>query len=243
MTPLRIAMWSGPRNLSTALMRSFENRKDTTVIDEPFYAHFLKKTGLEHPGKEEVLKSQSTNWDEIVNLCTGAIPENKPIWYQKHMAQHNIKGYDINWIKNLKNCVLIRDPKYVIASYNKEFPIEDIRMLGYVQQEEIIQLLEKENNQSPPIIDATDILRYPKKILKKLCIRLGIQFSTRMLNWPMGKRNTDGVWANYWYKRVEKSTGFITYKKREIKLIDNLIPLYEECMVSYSKMYKNRIRP
>ena len=98
-----IAMWSGPRNLSTALMRSFENRLDTTVIDEPFYAHFLKKTGVEHPGKQEVLRSQSTKWEEVVTLCTGKIPNNKSIWYQKHMAQHNLEGYDIRWIKKIKN--------------------------------------------------------------------------------------------------------------------------------------------
>ena len=237
-----IAMWSGPRNLSTALMRSFENRLDTTVIDEPCYAHFLQKTGVEHPGKQEVLRSQSTKWEEVVTLCTGKIPNNKSIWYQKHMAQHNLEGYDIRWIKKIKNCLLIRNPKYVIASYNREYPIRDVSLLGYLQQENIIALLQRENNETPPIIDATDLLRSPKKILEKLCSRLGIEFSDRMLSWPAGKRDTDGVWGSHWYKGVEKSVGFLSYKKKDIKLSKELVPIYENCMISYEKMYENRIR-
>jgi len=237
-----IAMWSGPRNLSTAMMRSFENRKDTAVLDEPFYAHYLDKTGLEHPGRDEVLKSQSTNWDDVTRLCTGLVPQNKRIWYQKHMAQHNLKGYDIRWIKNVKNCLLIRDPKYVIASYDKEFPLKDERMLGYEQQIEIIQFLEKEHGMTPPIIDSNDILKEPENMLRKLCRVLGINFSKRMLKWPKGKRESDGIWAPYWYNRVEKSTSFIPYKKKQIKLRDDLLPIYNRCMVFYSKMYKKRLK-
>ena len=118
-------MWSGPRNLSTAMMRSFENRSDTVVLDEPFYAHFLDKTNLNHPGRDEVLLSQDCNWNNVVKMITGPIPQNKPIWYQKHMAQHNLDGCDISWIKNLKNCILIRHPKYVIPSYNREYSISN----------------------------------------------------------------------------------------------------------------------
>ena len=238
-----IFMWSGPRNLSTALMRSFENRNDTTVLDEPFYAHFLKKTGINHPGKEKILKSQKTNWSDIAEFCMGKLPGNEPIWYQKHMAQHNLNGFDISWIKNLKNCLLIRDPKYVIASYNKEFPIENARLLGYSQQKEIVEFLEKETSQIPPIIDATDLLSNPKEVLKKLCKALGIRFTPRMLHWPLGRRETDGVWAHYWYKSVERSTGFRPYNKKEIKLSKKLVPLYDKCMVSYSMLYEKRIRP
>ncbi len=116
MNEVRIAMWSGPRNLSTAMMRSFENRHDTAVLDEPFYAHYLFKTGLDHPGRAAVLASQSTEWDEVAQMCTGQIPGEKPVWYQKHMAQHNLEGCDLSWIKDVKNCLLIRNPKYVIAS-------------------------------------------------------------------------------------------------------------------------------
>ena len=116
-----IAMWSGPRNLSTAMMRSFENREDTVVLDEPFYAHYLKKTDIQHPGREAVLRLQSANWHEVVELCLGPTPNDSSIWYQKHMAQHNLSGCDITWISGVKNCVLIRDPKYVIPSYGQQF--------------------------------------------------------------------------------------------------------------------------
>ena len=236
-----IAMWSGPRNLSTAMMRSFENRTDTVVIDEPFYGCFLENSKLDHPGKKEVLLSQDCNWDNVVNMITGSIPNNKPIWYQKHMAQHNIAGCDLNWIKNFNNCFLIRNPKYVIPSYSKEFIITDERLLGYVQQHELIKIIEANTGSTPPIFDADDILKNPKSILKKMCQSLGINFSNRMLSWPKGKRKSDGVWAKYWYKNVETSTGFRPYKKKKIILEKKLMPLYEKCMIYYSDMYARRI--
>ena len=182
-----IAMWSGPRNLSTAMMRSFENRSDTVVLDEPFYAHFLDKTNLNHPGRDEVLLSQDCNWNNVVKMITGPIPQNKPIWYQKHMAQHNLDGCDISWIKNLNNCILIRHPKYVIPSYNREYSISNEQLLGYPQQLDLIRVLEEELGVPPPIFDATDILKNPEKGIKKICMSLGIPFSKKMLKWPKGK--------------------------------------------------------
>ena len=200
-----IAMWSGPRSLSTAMMRAFENREDTEVLDEPFYAHYLEKTDIQHPGREIILESQSTNWDEIVKLCSSPIPRGRSVWYQKHMAQHNLYGYNINWISDLKNCVLIRDPKYVIASYGKQFSVNNERLLGYIQQIEIIKYIEKEHGKTPPIIDATDILKDPEKYLKRLCDEIEIEFSSRMLSWPKGRRDTDGVWAPYWLSLIHIS--------------------------------------
>ena len=236
-------MWSGPRNLSTALMRSFENRSDTAVIDEPFYAHYLLNTGLKHPGHNEIINSQSNDWNEIVKLCIGPIPSGKSIWYQKHMAQHNLSGYDISWITRIKNCILIRNPKYVISSYSKQYPVEyNERLLGYVQQIEIIEYLSEVNKEIPLIIDASDILKKPKQTLKKLCKTIGIDFSKDMLSWPRGSRKTDGVWGSYWYSRVNKSTGFEVLKNKEIKFDRNLIPLYKKCMKHYTFMYKNRLK-
>ena len=164
-----IAMWSGPRNLSTAMMRSFENRKDTVVFDEPFYAHYLSVTKLNHPGRDQILDFQSTNWNEVVEKCTNTSFYEKNLCYQKHMAQHNLQGFDISWIKDVQNCILIRDPKYVIASYEKKIPVKDERHLGYIQQAEIIEFLEKERGITPPIIDADDILKNPESMMKKLC--------------------------------------------------------------------------
>ena len=243
MTKTIIAMWSGPRNLSTAMMRAFENRNDTEVLDEPFYAHYLSATGLDHPGKDMIIDSQSTDWNEVVDMCTNSDLQERPIWYQKHMAQHNLEGFDISWVKDVTNCLLIRDPKYVIASYGKKFPIEDERLLGYIQQTEIIEFLEKENGMVPPIIDADDILRDPEIMLKKLCQKIGIDFSLTMLSWPKGPRESDGIWAPYWYEGVQDSTGFQPYAYREIILDDDLIEIYDNCMNYYDAIHQKRIRP
>ena len=234
-------MWSGPRNLSTALMRSFENRTDTAVIDEPFYAHFLKQTNLNHPGRNEIISTLDSNWDNIVLKITGPIPQNKSIWYQKHMAQHNLEGCDINWIKNFHNCILIRDPKYVIPSYNKEYSLSDENLLGYSQQLDLIRILEDEEGITPPIFDATDILEKPEQALKKICISVGIRFSQKMLKWPKGKRKSDGIWAKYWYWNVENSSGFQPFQKKNIIIDKKLTPLYDKCLASYYSMYEKRI--
>tara|TARA_B100001996_G_C18584755_1_gene563734 strand:+ start:110 stop:841 length:732 start_codon:yes stop_codon:yes gene_type:complete len=241
MNKVYIAMWSGPRNLSTALMRSFENRTDTTVIDEPFYAHFLKQTNLNHPGRDEIISTQDSNWKSIVKRITGPIPQNKSIWYQKHMAQHNLEGCDINWIKNFHNCILIRDPKYVIPSYNKEHSLSDEKLLGYSQQLDLIQMLEDEEGVTPPIFDATDILKNPEQALKTICLFAGISFSDKMLKWPRGKRKSDGIWAKYWYGNVENSSGFKPFQKKNIIIDKELIPLYDKCLEGYNSMYEKRI--
>ena len=233
-------MWSGPRNLSTALMRSFENRTDTVVIDEPFYAHFLKQTNLNHPGKNEIISTLDSNWDNIVLKITGPIPQNKSIWYQKHMAQHNLEGCDLNWIKNFHNCILIRDPKYVISSYNKEYSLSDEKLLGYCQQLNLIRILEDEEGITPPIFDATDILEKPEQALKKICISVGIRFSQKMLKWPKGKRKSDGIWAKYWYQNVENSSGFQPFQKKNIVIDKKLIPLYDKCLADYNSLYEKR---
>ena len=239
-----IAMWSGPRNLSTAMMRSFENRDDTVVIDEPFYAHYLHKTGIDHPGKDLVIKSQSTDWDEVIDICLCANKSvNMPIFYQKHMAQHNLEGSDISWIKDVKNCLLIRDPKYVIASYNKQFALNDEKLLGYLQQKKIMDYLNEINGEAPIIVDASDIVKNPKNMLKKLCFNLGIDFSKKMLDWPKGGRSSDGVWAPYWYKQVEETTTFIPFKKKDIQLKDNLLSIYNNCLDVYLEMYDKRLEP
>lgn len=238
---IRIAMWSGPRNISTAMMRSFENRPDTTVIDEPFYGHYLDKTGLNHPGREDVIASQSTDWDEIAEFLSGPIPGGKPIWYQKHMAQHNLEECDLAWTINVTNCFLIRDPKAVIASYGKRFPIENERLLGYVQQVELLAMIENNTSKTPLILDAKDILENPERMLKGFCDRIGIKFFDNMLSWSAGKRKTDGVWAPYWYNQVEESTGFKPYSEKEIKLEDGILPVYEKCLKHYQVLYGRRV--
>ena len=184
---IRIAMWSGPRNISTAMMRSFENREDTFVIDEPFYAFYLSHSGFNHPGKAEVLKSQSTNWDEVVKLITGDIPDNKFIWFQKHMVHHIANEKDIGWVKCFHNCFLIRHPKEVIISYAKQAPINEITDLGFVQQVNLFKKIKTFTGKAPFVFDAKDILINPEKYLKKMCEYFNINFSSKMLKWPKVK--------------------------------------------------------
>ena len=234
-------MWSGPRNISTALMRSFENRQDTTVVDEPFYAYFLKETNLNHPGREEIISKGEHDWRKIVEKITGPIPQKKNIWYQKHMAQHNLDGNDISWIRKFKNCILIRHPKYVIPSYNKEYSLPNKKLLGYSQQLNIIRFLEDKEGVTPPIFDATDIQKKPRLALKKMCISIGIRFSKKMLKWPKGKRKSDGVWAKYWYGNVENSSGFKPFYEKQITIEKGLIALYKECLMEYNSMYEKRV--
>ena len=229
----RIAMWSGPRNISTAMMRSFGNRGDTFVIDEPFYAFYLSESGFDHPGKDEVLKSQSTNWDEVVTLITGDIPDNKFIWYQKHMVHHIADDKDIDWLKNFHNCFLIRHPKEVIISYLKQAPISGIADLGFVQQVNLFKKIKTLTGKAPFVFDAKDILIDPEKHLKKMCNYLNINFSQKMLKWPKGKRITDGVWSPYWYKNVIKSNSFFSYKNSQEKFPPQYKNLLNECLPYY----------
>ena len=234
-------MWSGPRNISTAMMRSFENREDTIVIDEPFYAYYLKKSGLVHPGKDQIIKSQSNNWHEVVKQITSELPDGATIYYQKHMAHHIFPNNDMKWVKSFKNCFLIRHPKEVIFSYSKKNEIKNARDLGFVQQVQLFKKIKNITGTTPAIFDSMDILLDPKVQLKKLCKYLEIEFSNKMLKWPKGIRDTDGVWASHWYKNVINSDGFKPYNKRDEDLNINHIKLFEESMEHYNYLSSFKI--
>ena len=234
-------MWSGPRNISTAMMRSFENRKDTVVIDEPFYAYYLNKTGFDHPCKKEVLRSQSKNWNEVVGLITSDLPKNKSIWYQKHMVHHILSFDDIGWVKGFKNCFLIRHPKEVIISYAKKNNINSAYDLGYEQQVNLFKKIKEITGSSPSVFDSKDILSSPKSILQKLCIEIDIKFSVKMLNWPKGNRPSDGVWSLHWYKNVVNSDGFMSYKEPLQDLKKEHIDIFKECMYHYNYLNSFKI--
>ena len=242
MNSTRIAMWSGPRCISTAMMRSFENRNDTVVIDEPFYAHYLTMVGIEHPMRNEIIKNYECNSENIISYLTGQVPGQKDIWYQKHMVHHLSSKIDYNWIKALTNCFLIRNPKEVILSFQKQFPIKSVEQLGYNQLFKLFNFHVKYLGFIPPIIDSRDVLENPEEILSKLCDKIGITFSKHMLTWPAGGRDSDGIWGKYWYKNVEQSTGFQRYNSVDIKLPNHLEELYKECLPFYEELYSNRIR-
>ena len=206
--PIRIAMWSGPRNISTAMMRSFENRPDTAVIDEPFYAAYLAATGIDHPLREESLASQPTDWREVVQIILGPAPGDRAIFYQKHMTHHMLPQFGREWTGEMRNAFLIRAPEDVLASYvakRSEVALEDI---GFVQQREIFDREADRLGGAPPVIDAADVLHHPRAALSALCRALDIPFTEQMLQWPPGRRATDGAWAPAWYDAVERSTGF-----------------------------------
>jgi hypothetical protein len=223
-------------------MRSFENRDDTVVSDEPFYAYYLKRTGLNHPGRDLILKAQSSIWTEVISSCMKEIPTNKTIWYQKHMAHHFFEDKSMDWIVGSNNCLLIRNPEYVISSFKKNFLIKSSSQLGYDNQLKIYDIVTRNTGSPPIIIDSKDLLTNPKIILEKLCENLGISFSTKMLSWPKGRRKSDGVWAKYWYKNVEKSKGFIKYKKNNTTLDKSEKIIYDECFPIYNKLFQLRIK-
>jgi hypothetical protein len=204
----RIAMWSGPRNISTAMMRSFEARGDTAVTDEPFYAAYLHRTGIDHPLRDAVIASQSIDPGAVAAALVGPVPGGKPIWYQKHMTLHLVDGFERDWMSQVLNAFLIRDPSAVLASYAAKRTDVTLADLGFVQQRRLFEREAERLAAAPPVVDAADILANPARTLERLCRALGIEYSASMLAWPPGPRKTDGVWAPAWYHSVERSTGF-----------------------------------
>jgi hypothetical protein len=242
-TPIRIAMWSGPRNISTAMMRSFENRPDTAVVDEPFYAAYLAQTGIDHPLRAETLRSQPSDWQDVVRHLLGPIPGSRRIFYQKHMTHHMLPGIGRAWMAQCRNAFLIRAPAAVLRSYRArraEVTQDDI---GFRQQAELFDAECHRTGHAPPVIDAADILADPASALARLCNRLGIAFTESMLRWPEGKRATDGVWAPAWYQDVERSTGFAPAAAPAA--IDDLPPdirtIAEQAEPIYARMAKYKI--
>ena len=236
-----IAMWSGPRNVSTAFMRSFENRSDCFVSDEPFYSYFLNETGLDHPLKDKIIKSGIIDYSQTIDYLTGPIPHSKKVWYQKHMAHHILPNDDISWIKSLNNCLLIRHPNEVMLSYLKKNEIDTVEQLGYVQQINIYNMLVHDLGTPPIVIDARNLLEKPEEMLIKICKNFQIDFNKKMLSWPSGPRGTDGIWGQHWYKQVESSTGFKPYIKNNRVVPSKYQTIYRRCMKHYDFLYQNRI--
>ena len=238
---LRIAMWSGPRNISTAMMRAWENREDTAVIDEPFYAHYLLTTGVDHPGHEEVIATQCHDAAEVAASLVGEIPHGRPIWYQKHMTQHMLPDMPLDWLDQVSNCFLIRAPEAVVASFTIQRPDAAAWELGFEQQSRLFEHVCDRLGNAPPVIDASDVLRDPAGILGALCTRLGIPFSASMLQWPRGPRDSDGVWAPHWYAAVERSTGFSPLRDQSPQLSAFQQQLAQQCRPHYERLAAHRL--
>lgn len=239
--PVRIAMWSGPRNLSTALMRSWGNRDDTAVVDEPLYAHYLRRTGIDHPAREAVLREQDDDWRRVASWLTGPPPDGKSIWYQKHMTHHITDDVGLDWLDALRSAFLIRAPAQVIASYAEVRSAPTLDDLGLPQQWRLFTHVRERSATVPPVIDAADVLRDPPGVLRALCAALGVAFTDRMLSWPPGPRDSDGVWAPYWYGAVERSTGFAPYRERDVTVAPRFAPLLAAAEEIYQRMAEHRL--
>lgn len=237
----RIAMWSGPRNISTALLRSWGNRPDTFVCDEPLYAHYLLHTDVQHPGREEVIARHETDWRKVADWLTGPVPEARAVFYQKHMAHHLLGGIDRGWLERLTHCFLIREPKEMLTSLIQKYPQATLEDTGLPQQVELAGFVQERSGRPPAILDARDVLEDPRRMLGLLCERVGVPFLEQMLAWPAGPRDTDGVWARYWYENVEQSTGFQAYKPKDRAVPERYADVLRACEAHYEKLYRLRL--
>jgi hypothetical protein len=239
---LAIAAWSGPRNISTAMMRAWENRGDCAVSDEPLYAHYLAVTQLDHPGRDDVIAagrvSGSLDWRRVALQLTGAAPEGRPLWYQKHMTHHLLPGMDTGWVHTLTNVFLIRDPALVVDSYLKSRATVAPDDIGLLQQAKLFDEVAERRGAPPPVIDAERFLQAPEAQLRALCTRLGIVFTPRMLSWPAGPRASDGVWAPHWYAAVWRSTGFEPPRQRQPRLDPGAARVAEACRPAYERLLR-----
>jgi hypothetical protein len=236
MTVSRIAMWSGPRTVSTALMRSWENRPDTVVADEPMYAYYLDRTGLSHPARDLILASQPRQWQPVLAELTNApMPDGVSIGYAKLMTHHLLPEVDRPALAGLTHAHLIRDPRELLASYAKVRTEPTLDDLGLRQQVEIYERF------GGPVLDSRDLLTNPPRMLKALCTELEVPFDEHMLTWPAGPRDTDGVWAPHWYASVIASTGFGPYRPPAGPLPARLEPLAGQCLPYFEKMYRYRL--
>ncbi|MEX0857819.1 MAG: sulfotransferase family protein [Balneolaceae bacterium] len=234
----RVCLWSGPRNISTALMYSFAQREDTTVVDEPLYAHYLTSTDADeyHPGAKEVISNQENNGQKVVDEVIFGDYET-PIVFFKHMAHHLV---DLDWsfMKDTVNVILTRDPHEMLPSYARQVAKPEMRDVGYARQLELLKYL-RSIGQNPPVIDSRKILEYPKSRLRELCDSIGIPFNDAMLHWPAGSRPEDGIWAKYWYHNVHKSTGFKSYSPKTEPFPEELKELLEECTEIYEELIRD----
>jgi hypothetical protein len=240
--PTRIAMWSGPRNISTAMMRSFEARGDAAVVDEPFYAAYLDRTGIDHPMRDEVIASQPRDPQVVASMLLGPVPGGKPIWYQKHMTLHMLDEFGRDWMSQVRNAFLIRRPEAVLASYALKRTKVTLTDIGFVQQRELFEREAERSGAPPPVVDAADILANPAAILERLCEALHIQYAPSMLRWTPGLRPTDGVWAPAWYQSVERSIGFeAPQAKPAVPLPPQLRRLADEAQPHYEALRAHRL--
>lgn len=237
---IRIAMWSGPRNLSTAMMRSFGARADCFVSDEPFYGAYLKATGDPQPMADAVIASMDCDWQSVAQRMSDERPA-APIWYQKHMAHHMVGPVAYDDLRGLRHAFLIRDPARVVASYAAKRVAVRPDHLGTARQVEFFDREADRLGKAPPVIDSADILADPETMLTKLCEALEIPWDTAMLRWQAGPRETDGIWASHWYDAVMASTGFGPPESQSLKLGEEEQAVADACRPDYDYLARFKL--
>ncbi len=242
---IRIAMWSGPRNISTAMLRAWENRPDTVVVDEPLYGPYLATTGKQHAAYEAIRLVQGNDWRPIVKALTEAVPAEATaqtqIYYQKHMSHHLTDDIELEFVDHLRNGFLLRHPNDVLASYLRKHHRATPEDLGFPQQVKLFNWIKQRSGKTPPILESKDILMDPAGMLKKLCVALDVPFDAAMLSWPKGYRDSDGIWAEHWYNRVIESTGFSEYQPKENKLSQEEQRIADECLPYFETLLEHKI--
>ena len=238
---IRIAMWSGPRNISTAMMRSFGARDDCAVSDEPFYGAFLKASGEDHPLGRETIESMDCDWHSILEAQSGPAPNGKPIWYQKHMPHHMVGPVAIEDMPEHRHAFLIRAPERVVASYRKKNELRRPEMLGFAQLRRYFEFERNRSGHIPPVVDSDDILADPARVLEHLCDALEIPWDPAMLSWELGSHAEDGVWGAHWYDKVNASTGFGTAPDEMPQLGGEYARVADACRDDYEALSRHRL--
>jgi hypothetical protein len=238
---LRIAMWSGPRNLSTAMMRSFGSRADTFVSDEPFYGAFLKTSGAAHPMAAEVIAAMDCDWASVMATLRGSPPNGAPIWYQKHMWHHMVGPIGYDDFAGFTHAFLIREPERMIASYLHKREAAAIEDFGLERQAEFFAREADRLGHAPPVVDANDVLRDPEGTLSALCDALAVPWDAAMLRWAPGRRASDGPWAPHWYGAVESSTGFGPPETGPVELPAAARRVADQCRPHYERLAEHRL--
>ena len=233
-------MWSGPRNISTAMMRSFSSRADCAVTDEPFYGAFLKTSGEPQPMAKEVIADMDCDWQSVANRMRGVPSDGKPVWYQKHMPHHMVGPVDILDFPDHAHIFLIRAPDLVVSSYAAKNELREAKLLGFAQMADYHKRISDRFGHPAPVIDSSDILANPAEMLEKLCTVIGINWNPAMLAWAPGPHPADGIWGSHWYNGVEKSSGFGAPSK-PTPLSAEARTVAEECQADYDYLRQFRI--
>jgi len=239
MTGMSIAMWSGPRNISTAMMRSWENRGDCAVIDEPFYAYFLKHTNIDHPMSDQIIANHENNLPTIIEQLS--TQPKKGVFYQKHISTHMLEHMPLTWLNKVQNLFLIRDPRYMVASYTAKRVNTTASDLGYTQLQKVFEYSRNLAGQKTLVLDSRRFLEQPEKHLRYICDHLDLKFEQSMLSWPKGERSSDGIWHKHWYDSVKGSTGFGKPRSTLPVLNSNQQALVDQCMPHFEELNRHAL--